>query len=374
MLYNFRAPVLAGSIWCLILLLSFSSANADKGSKTVLAKGVAAIAGENIQGARVTAVENALRNAIEQGVGTMMDAKSIVKNDQLLEQIYTHTQGYIAEYEIVREKEAPGGLYRVTVAAVIKTTALKNRLAQLGIIKQMMGHPRLVIVTGNDSSGRSEAVQTAGRTLAGSFTDQRFDVVAGGPVKAAGASGPQGGAPADLGRDRHAEIVVVYTLAAESSRFDGVMETVPVTVAGRAVVTATGQVLSSEQARVSGLGNSSRAALMDGTRKAAKQLGTALSEDIVGWWAEYTANGLPYQIVLHTPPPAAARQVVTIQQHLQAIPGVSTVTERSTEQGITRLRLTYKGRTVELKQQILAAIPRVEVVASQGRYLELSIK
>lgn len=353
-------------------LCAFPSTAKDN-SKTVMAQGVAAIQGDNIEGARTAAVENALRNAIEQGLGTMMDAKAIVKNDQLLEQIYTHTKGYVPEYEVIREKEADGGLYRVTISAVVKTAELKNRLAQLGIIKQMMGYPRLVIVPLN-ANGSPEAAKSSGQSMAGFFTDKRFDVVADGPVKTTGQSADAAGNdPAAIGRARHAEIVVAYGLSAESSRFDGVMETVPVSLSARAIVTSTGQVLSSEQARVFGLGNSAHAALMDGARKAADQLADSLSEDIVGWWAEYTANGLPYHLVLNSSP-GSARQVVDFQQKLQAIPGVTNLAERSSGEGTTRMRLTFKGRTTELKKQILSTVPGIDDVVTNGRYLELTLK
>lgn len=357
---------------CLNILL-ICPADAKDQSKTVMAQGVAAIQGNNIEGARAAAVENALRNAIEQGLGTMMDAKALVKNDQLLEQIYTHTKGYVPEYEVIREKKAEGGLYRVTISAVVKTAALKNRLAQLGIIKQMMAYPRLVIIPEN-ANGRAEAVKSAGQVMAGFFTDKRFDVVSGEAVDTANRTGDATGTdPAAIGRARHAEIVVVYALSAESSKFDGVMETVPVSLSARAIVTSTGQVLSSEQARAHGLGNSAHAALMDGARKVVEQLSTSLSEDIVGWWAEYTANGLPYHMVLKTAS-GSARQVVDFQQKLQSIPGVTTLAERSSGQGTTRMRLTFKGRTTELKQQILSTIAGVDDIVTNGRYMELTFK
>ena len=360
---------------CFLLALLFMACPSlakDK-SKTVMARGVAAIKGENITGARQAALENALRNAIEQGLGTMMDARAIVQNDQLLEEIYTHTRGYVPEYDVIREQKAEGSLYRVTISAMVKTAKLRNQLARIGIIKQMMNYPRLAILPGAQNMP-SDAVKSAGHAMAGFFTDRRFDVVTEEMANPAQSSGEAASKePVALGRARHAEIVVIYGLTAEPANFDGVMEHVPVDLSARAVVTSTGQLLSSEQVKAFGLGDSEPAALKNGAQKAGRKLAAALSEDIAAWWAEYTANGLPYHIVLKTSS-KNARQVAAVQKSLRSVPGVVNLAERSSGQGLTKMRVTYKGRTAELKQQILKMIPDLQNIMSKGRYMELKLK
>jgi hypothetical protein len=300
-----------------------------------------------------------------------MDAKAVVKNDELLEQIFTHTRGYVSKYEVIREKKDQDGLYRVTISALVKYAKLRNKLEQLGIIKQMMDYPRILMVP-HDSSSDPEATQTAGDAMAGFFTDKRFDVVTGDPVKISGQNiDTVANQTAIPGQTVQPEIVITYKLSSGSSRFDGIMETVPVSLSAQAVATAAGQVLSSEQTRAFGLGNSPHDALMDGSRKAANQLSTALSEDFLDWWIEYTANGLPYHIVLKTSPDNN-RGVADFQQKLQSIPGVTTLTEYASVNGVFQMRLTYKGRALELKQHIRETEPGIDIVASKGRYMELS--
>jgi hypothetical protein len=355
----------------LMIISVRSNITANETTKTTIAEGVADIHGENIQGARSQAIENALRNAIEQGLGTLMDAKAVVKNDELLEQIFTHTRGYVSKYEVIREKKDQDGLYRVTISALVKYAKLRNKLEQLGIIKQMMDYPRILMVP-HDSSSDPEATQTAGDAMAGFFTDKRFDVVTGDPVKISGQNiDTVANQTAIPGQTVQPEIVITYKLSSGSSRFDGIMETVPVSLSAQAVATAAGQVLSSEQTRAFGLGNSPHDALMDGSRKAANQLSTALSEDFLDWWIEYTANGLPYHIVLKTSPDNN-RGVADFQQKLQSIPGVTTLTEYASVNGVFQMRLTYKGRALELKQHIRETEPGIDIVASKGRYMELS--
>ncbi|MCD6186313.1 MAG: hypothetical protein J7K84_11145 [Deltaproteobacteria bacterium] len=56
----------------------FSQAWAGEEEKEVIVDGSAPIFGKNIEGARNKAIKDALRNAVEQGVGTLMDADSIL--------------------------------------------------------------------------------------------------------------------------------------------------------------------------------------------------------------------------------------------------------------------------------------------------------
>ena len=137
----------AAGIIGVIALAGFSlPAWADENQKMVVVTGVAVLQGENIAGARQTAVQDALRQAVEQGVGMLMNATSILKNDELMEKIYTNTQGYITRYEIIKERKERNGLYRVKVQAGVKTGALRDTLVKLGIIKAMMDYPRIMII------------------------------------------------------------------------------------------------------------------------------------------------------------------------------------------------------------------------------------
>ena len=57
-------------LWVCITLPAF----AQEKQKTVIATGVASIQGDNISGARQSAIQDALLQALEQGVGMVMDA------------------------------------------------------------------------------------------------------------------------------------------------------------------------------------------------------------------------------------------------------------------------------------------------------------
>lgn len=80
-------------------------------------------AGEN----RDAALKDALRSAVEAGVGIYLDTASIVKNTDLIsDKILTHSQGYVESYQIV--KETPGSIYRIEIVAQVKSLLIKQSL------------------------------------------------------------------------------------------------------------------------------------------------------------------------------------------------------------------------------------------------------
>ncbi len=113
----------------------------------ILAEGVAALefhGGMDI--ARDHALDDALRKAIEQGVGTYIDAETRVNNFQLIsDEIYSRARGYVSSYRIINE-EQDGDLYRVVIRAVVNTTGIENDLAAIGILLRVQGRPRVMVI------------------------------------------------------------------------------------------------------------------------------------------------------------------------------------------------------------------------------------
>src|SRR5262245_65731538 len=109
---------LSMKILCLlsVLFLCLALPLFAQDSKQITAEGVASV-GNDPAAARDKAIEDALRRAVEQAVGTIVESETAVENYQLLsDKIYSHSSGYVKDYKVVSEK-TEGGLVRVTVAA-----------------------------------------------------------------------------------------------------------------------------------------------------------------------------------------------------------------------------------------------------------------
>ena len=124
-----------------------SISETPENAKRVIAKGVGAIIGGDLAKAEDDAIANALKNAVEQTVGTMIQSDVLVKNYQVLESnIYSRTAGYIQSYRVLSKNEIGNNILEVTIEAVVKTGNLKDDLAALGIILQRKNYPRLMVL------------------------------------------------------------------------------------------------------------------------------------------------------------------------------------------------------------------------------------
>ena len=100
-------------------------------------------------GSTATEAENdALRNAVEQTVGVLIDSKTMVeKNKVLNDQIYTQSKGFIRNYSVIDKMQNISG-WTVTVEADVDDTPdskLMTELTRLGIIDVQLRNPKIAV-------------------------------------------------------------------------------------------------------------------------------------------------------------------------------------------------------------------------------------
>lgn len=82
------------------------------------------------------AMKAANKAAVEQVVGTMVDATTLVENDELVEdRILTYSAALIADSKIVGTPKSADGLIAVKVKATVKKTALREKLVAAKILE-----------------------------------------------------------------------------------------------------------------------------------------------------------------------------------------------------------------------------------------------
>jgi len=228
----------------------------------VLAEGMAALpAAGGADIARDQAINDALRKAVEQAVGTFINSETKVENFQLLsDRIYSQSTGYVSSYRIVTEG-LEGALYRVVVRARVKTDNLENDLAAIGILVKEQGRPRVMVVVkdvtaGLDALGADQMNQTMLETrIIDRFQSKGFPVVDAATVRENLAkeqlkkilAGDQQAA-AELGLRSGAEIIIAGTVQCSSRRtkepYLGEMtDFYKTSVSARAINTETAEVL-----------------------------------------------------------------------------------------------------------------------------------
>lgn len=152
-----RANVKNGGLLLLTLLLvitfgiisSYAVPQVEPASdeQEVVARGVGAIIGGDVAKAEDDALASALRNAVEQVIGTMVQSEILVQNYQTIEDnIYSRTQGYVKRYEVVNKSQRGDNILEITIKAVVKKSDLKNDLEAIGLLISRKGRPRLMVI------------------------------------------------------------------------------------------------------------------------------------------------------------------------------------------------------------------------------------
>ena len=74
----------------------------------------------------------ALRNAVEQAVGALVDAETLVKNDEVVSnQVLSHSDGFVEKWEAVGEpKKGSGGETTVKIKAIVRRNKLIEMLTE----------------------------------------------------------------------------------------------------------------------------------------------------------------------------------------------------------------------------------------------------
>jgi hypothetical protein len=104
-------------------------------TRAVTASGEAPIEG-SAETAKQQAVNQALRNAVEQAVGVFVNSTTKVQNFQVLEDsIYTKASGFVSGYDVIDEKQT-GGTYVVKVRATVGVAPLAQQLKAMGVLRQ----------------------------------------------------------------------------------------------------------------------------------------------------------------------------------------------------------------------------------------------
>src|SRR5262249_48687748 len=97
-------------------------------------EGIASIGKGDAAAARDKAIDGALRKAIEQVVGTLIECETMTQKHQVLnDSIYSRTKGLVRDHKVVSERH-DGPLYRVTVAATVAVGEVKGDLQSLGLL------------------------------------------------------------------------------------------------------------------------------------------------------------------------------------------------------------------------------------------------
>jgi hypothetical protein len=162
-------------------------------SQQITATGVATVFGGDKGLARDQAIDDALRNAVEQGLGTFVQSSTLVENYQVVsDNILSWSNGYVKNYQIVSEGMTDATTYQVSIQAELQLSNLKNDWESVQNIISQMRNPRILIIMEEQNIGQSYDryhflsvdMTSAEATLINKFLENGFEVVDAATMRA----------------------------------------------------------------------------------------------------------------------------------------------------------------------------------------------
>jgi hypothetical protein len=333
----------------------------------VTVDGLAAIINGAVAAARDKAIDDALRKAVEQAVGTLVSADTMTDKYKVIhDRIIGQTAGYVQRYEILSEK-AEGDLYRVRLQATVARANLLDDLRALGLLQALVEKPKVMVIFEEKVAGvfgttAYEDVGQAESTLMERLLAAGFNVVDPQTVRA------------NLSRDKALRILEGDTAAASAAGLqygaqvvitgkafsknaggrigDTNLQSLQATLQARVVRTDDGKVIASrsEQGRQAHIDEVQGGALA--IRDAANRLADALIADIVNQWRGET-YGRAKEITVVISGLVSYRHLAAVKKVLEKeVQGVRGVNQRSFLAGTAELMLDYGGKSSNIADDL----------------------
>ena len=368
---------------CLLLiaclsLFSNTPTRAEEAPKEVVATGLGG--GKDPGKARDEAINDAMRKAVEQGVGTFVSSESLVDKMTLVEdRIYSESRGFIESYKIIKEKK-DDGVYEITISALVKMADLARGLEAIGLIIGKKENPRvMVIVHSREVSGpllpvASEGNRSAENQLEKLLLEKGFRLVDAAQTKRKKdmevlllSSDPS--LAAKMAKDFGAEILIEADVRRAFADQRQVMGR-PIRfftneIRLKALETDTAKILFSGYETRPASGEEALQPLESATNKLAKEMVAG----ILNQWRKdvYQAAALTLNVSK-----VSFSQLNSLSAALKELRGVSKVQTRSFQGGIAALEVAFQGTATDLAGK-LGEIPglKFEVTGVQANTIDL---
>ncbi len=283
------------------LTLAIKAADGQEESVQVIrAEGVGTILNHDIAHARDAAINDALRKAVEQGVGVIVEANTITENYFAIEDnIYTKARGFVAGYTPVSEK-TEGNLIKVALDVRVSSGKIIDKLIDLNFIHSFAHKPRIMVMIPEqhlqrvipDPAGETEVIRK--------FVEKDFWVVDQNQVKqirqndmAKRAAQGDNDAAAALGRQFQADIIIVgegFSQVAETEGLGGLISC-RARLEARAIRVDTGRIIAAHGIHAPGLELTEELASKKSLAQAGGKVADYMIGEIIRKWVLSVSQG-----------------------------------------------------------------------------------
>jgi len=375
-----RAKTALFLLTILILTLSAAPATQEQETRIVVAEGVSAlIPGKSIDRAFDEAVKDAKRNAVQMGIGVLVNSQTIVDNYELIsDKILTRSSGYVRHFEVI-SRNSDGDLYRVVIKAEVAVADIHSDLAAVLILKAEKGYPRIMLI-GIEKVGEQQKTSLSAQTAMEEFLVKKgFDLVDESQVEIVKARDvalhPEDHkTAAALGQRFGAEIIVVYQAIADyegtSNAYGMNLNSFRGTLDARIIYTDTADLLGSVSASDYAAAEGRPAAVRLAFQKTARKAAPLVMEKILDDWQKHVnkldlvISGLNYV------------EMKKIKEALSVMRRVDAVGSGEFEKGVAMFHIQGDITPGDLADRLLEIdeIPGLQIIAVSSGRVEARIK
>lgn len=357
-----------------IMFYSMADAQEEQSSKSVEVIGTGTVFRDDVAMARDVAVKDALRTAVEQAVGFMLSAESVVENFQLLsDRVYTQSQGFVRDYKVLAESRS-GDIYRVVVRATVSVGELRDQLQTIGVLMSQKGMPRIMFFLAEQNIGQAQPqfwwegggamsadLGVTENTIAEEMKAQGFILI----DRAASAQDIQLGpafkkadlpdqAAIKLGNQHDAEIVIVgKSLARYTKNVMGTgMKSYQANISIRGIRTDTGEIIASSIRTGAAVHTDDVSGGTAALKRVASQAANDLITQIAAKWRQEVSQSTIVKITVEGI--KAYSDFVAFRKVLSnRIRGVNNVYLRGIDAGEARMDVDIKGNAQTLADELM---------------------
>jgi hypothetical protein len=375
-----RYVISLGMFILLLAAVSVSAVAQGELEKVIVALGMA---GGKAVRARDEAINNALRNAVEQGAGTYISSETTVEQMTLVEdRIYSESRGYIKSYAVLQEGMREG-IYHVKISAIVKMEQLAEDLESIGLLIRKKRNPRVMVVVYSEAVNSpywrvvQEGNRNAENQIESGLMAKGFQLVDAGQVRRKKELETlllQGDPlrASKMAKDFGAEILVEGNVRREfvheKELFGRNMRFFSNEIRLKALETDTAKVIFSGYRTRPQSGPQALQPLEEAT----SELVDEMIKGILEQWRKDVFQAGSYQLNLTG---ASFQDISMFKEGLQQIRGLGDVQLRSFQSGIALLEVKYQGPLEELVEKINnMRSPSIAIAGFQSNTVDLKVR
>jgi len=359
-----------------VIFLSGKMTLAQIEEKEVIGDGMAV--GSSLT-SRQEALDRALRNAIEKGVGVIIDSETMVQNFQLLDdKVYSQVKGYVKSYQIVDDNQGKEGFYRIKLKAIVALGSLRKDLKALNIIMEKKGRPRIVIVFSETIDGLAQPGALTQTSLEKTFLENNFPVVDKPQMEMIKArdvtlSYNDHLKAAALGRRYGAEVVIVgqatSDLVDKSQPYGVSVYAYQAQVSAKAIKVDTARLIASENVSSTQRGSGRIPTAKKSLDAAGQELADVMMNQIIEKWRSEVYNLLEVQLVCEK---VNLDALNLFKDNLRNLDIVKSLSQRTFVNNIAIIDVEIEGNADVLVAKLKDFInPPVEITARTQNRIDL---